>query len=289
MQAWIERDASGRYQSRFVRTQATSRYTTNTICNCYTAIAVGAYDPTRSDRPPTKFSSRGPTSDGRQKPELAAPGYRIRAARSMPKNGWRGQSKLVAKSGTSMAAPFVSGTVALMFAAAGRRLTIHEIRRALIGSVDPHPGPRGRTSTQLGYGYLNVEKAVAAARRLGATRAEPSSPPPRRPELYEELPLENFEFVPLAIEDSGAETQSGESFEPEMAEDIETESIEAEITETVAPARPCGCGKARAAESAMESGWEIREQFDASEEPETAPVEWEDVQEALEAVGVAED
>ena len=73
-----------------------------------------------------------------------------------------------------MAAPFVSGTVALMFAAAGRRLTIHEIRRALIGSVDPHPGPRGRTSTQLGYGYLNVEKAVAAARRLGATRAEPS-------------------------------------------------------------------------------------------------------------------
>jgi hypothetical protein len=39
----------------------------------------------------------------------------------------------------------------------------------------------------------------------------------------------------------------------------------------------------------MESGWEMREQFDSPEEPESTPVEWEDVQEALEAVGTAED
>ena len=119
LHAWIERDASGRYQSRFPRSQASSRYTTNTICNSFRAIAVGAYDATQPDRPPTRFSSRGPTADGRQKPEVAAPGYRIRAARSMPKGGWQGGSKLVVKSGTSMAAPWVSGTVALMMAAAG--------------------------------------------------------------------------------------------------------------------------------------------------------------------------
>src|SRR5262245_37801754 len=156
LHAWIERDASGRYQSRFMRSQASSRFTTNTICNCFRAIAVGAYDATRPDRPATRFSSRGPTADGRQKPELAAPGYMIKAARSLPRDGWQdGDSKLCVKSGTSMAAPWVSGTVALMMQAAGRPLTIYEIRRILIGSVDPHPGPPGLTSTRLGYGYLN--------------------------------------------------------------------------------------------------------------------------------------
>src|SRR5262249_35023665 len=167
LHAWIERDASGRYQSRFPPSQASSRYTTNTICNSFCAIAVGAYDATQADRPPTRFSSRGPTADGRQKPELAAPGFRIRAARSMPRGGWHGEPRLCVKSGTSMAAPWVSGTVALMMAAAGRLLSIHEIRRVLIGSVDPHSGPSGRSSTRLGYGYLNVAAAVEAARAVG--------------------------------------------------------------------------------------------------------------------------
>ena len=175
LHAWIERDASGRYQSRFPRAQASSLYTTNTICNSFRAIAVGAYDGTQPDRPPTRFSSRGPTADGRQKPEIAAPGYRIRAARSMPRQGWQGEPRLCVKSGTSMAAPWVSGTVALMMAAAGRPLSIHEIRRILIGSADPHAGPSGRSSTRLGYGYLNVAAAVAAARELGRNAIRPSA------------------------------------------------------------------------------------------------------------------
>jgi subtilisin family serine protease len=178
LHAWIERDASGRYQSRFPRPQASSRYTTNTICNSFRAIAVGAYDGTTPERPPTRFSSRGPTADGRQKPEIAAPGYRIRAARSTPRAGWQGEPRLCVKSGTSMAAPWVSGTVALMMAAAGRPLTIHEIRRALVGTADPHAGPSGRTSTQLGYGYLNVAKAVEAARRIGRGDLQPLEPVP---------------------------------------------------------------------------------------------------------------
>ncbi len=164
--AWIERDIGGRYQSRFPRREATSRYSVNSICNCLRAIAVGAYDDTKPGRPPTRFSSRGPTADGRQKPELAAPGYRIRAARSLPRQGWRGEARLTVKSGTSMAAPWVSGTVALMMQAAGRPLAIHEVRRLLIGSSDPHAGPSGRSSSRLGYGYLNVSAAVEAARRL---------------------------------------------------------------------------------------------------------------------------
>jgi subtilisin family serine protease len=201
LHAWIERDAGSRYQSRFPRWQATSRYTTNTICNCYRAIAVGAHDATRPERPPTHFSSRGPTADGRQKPEISAPGHRIRAARSLPRDGWRGEPRLVVKSGTSMAAPSVCGTVALMFQAAGRPLTIHEVRRILVGTADPHTGPSGLSSSQLGYGYLNVRAAVEAARRLRAGAARPA-PDPAEEQAEPETGGEGGGWAPVRVEDA---------------------------------------------------------------------------------------
>jgi hypothetical protein len=66
-----------------------------------------------------------------------------------------------------MAAPFVTGTVAIMMQAAGRPLSIAEVRRLLIGTADPPPGLSGRSSVSLGYGYLNTVAAVEAARQLG--------------------------------------------------------------------------------------------------------------------------
>jgi len=279
LHAWIERDASGRYQSRFMRSQASSRFTTNTICNCFRAIAVGAYDATRPDRPPTRFSSRGPTADGRQKPELAAPGYMIKAARSLPRDGWQdGDSKLCVKSGTSMAAPWVSGTVALMMQAAGRPLTIYEIRRILIGSVDPHPGPPGLTSTRLGYGYLNPAAAVAAARALRNTsQARESSAP------QEDVESAETAHAPVWVEDA------------ESAAELDVESIaEAEGEQE------CGCGKHKtsaASESAASveattDDWEDEaepvDQFEMAIEEIATPFVWEDVREALEAVDEAE-
>jgi subtilisin family serine protease len=265
LHAWIERDATGRYQSRFPRPQATTRFTTNTICNCFRAIAVGACDGTRPDRPPTRFTSRGPTADGRQKPEIAAPGYRIRAARSVPRNGWQGgEPRLTVKSGTSMAAPAVSGTVALMMAAAGRPLSIHEIRRALIGSADPHPGPSGRSSTQLGYGYLNTAAAVAAARRMG--QEPPAVPTPALSMAAPPLPRE--------------EPQEAEVGWPPVA--LEADAPEAE--EEVAVMEDCGCAPGEAV--ASEEEWEEEEgeapaPFGAEEEPVDLPFSWEEVSEAI--------
>jgi subtilisin family serine protease len=73
------------------------------------------------------FSSRGPTADGRCKPDVVAPGERILSCRAGANPAVKQRKNLyVAMSGTSMAAPHVSGVVAAFLS----------VRREFIGYPD---------------------------------------------------------------------------------------------------------------------------------------------------------
>lgn len=99
-------------------------------------------------------SSRGPTADGRVKPDVIAPGTAIMAVATGTGTGY------TAKSGTSMASPFVAGVVALM-KEAGPGLKPDKVKRILMETATPW-GP-ARPNQEYGWGMLNAYQAVKAA------------------------------------------------------------------------------------------------------------------------------
>lgn len=169
--AWIERDRGP--SPRFARSNAVGTSTTGTLCNGRLSIAVGAYDPHRGHRPIGRFSSAGPTRDGRLKPEIVAPGVRIPAARSTP-SGSTPEARYTIKSGTSMAAPHVTGTIALMCEAAGRPLDISDVRALLLATAErvESTGSAAADLHRFGNGYLDIGAAERAAADWGRARVE---------------------------------------------------------------------------------------------------------------------
>lgn len=96
--------------------------------NLEEAIAVGSIHKSKPHMYGVSyFSSRGPTADGRCKPDVVAPGERILSCRAgaNPKTLTR-KNLYVAMSGTSMAAPHVSGVLAAFMS----------VRREFIGYPD---------------------------------------------------------------------------------------------------------------------------------------------------------
>lgn len=119
------------------------------------AVTVGAaIDPGERGWAPAPFSSRGPTRDGRPKPDLLAPGYGITAARANSGNGY------ATFNGTSMAAPFIAGVAALMFDA-NPALTEARAKEILLAAREDW-GAAGLDS-EYGWGIALPYSAVAAA------------------------------------------------------------------------------------------------------------------------------
>lgn len=136
------------------------------------ALTVGAMSDTGVI---AEFSSRGPTADGRVKPDLVAPGMDVIAADT--------STGFVSKYGTSMAAPHVTGVAALLKSMAPTK-TPTEIRELLLKNT-------------VGAGFLNAEKSVAALKNQLAVPPPEEPPPEPPPEPPQESPKEPVLEPPL--------------------------------------------------------------------------------------------
>lgn len=112
------------------------------------------------------FSSEGPTRDGQNKPEIAAPGqYLISTLSSaappieLPMEYRIKDLDYLALQGTSMSAPYVTGALALLLEKDGT-IDWGEAKRRLIKSarLGTHTGPCW--NSRWGYGKINVEKLL---------------------------------------------------------------------------------------------------------------------------------
>lgn len=122
-----------------------------------------------------RFSSRGPTADGRLKPDLVAPGSNIVAARAAATSMGRVVNDMyTSANGTSMAAPHVVGLCALMLQA-NPQLLPADIKSKLMNTcldID-------QDETVQGGGRVD---ALAALLEPGAPLPEPIPDPPPIPE-----------------------------------------------------------------------------------------------------------
>ncbi len=104
------------------------------------------------------FSSRGPTRDGRAAPTIAAPGQAIVSARVNAS----GNQQYLSMSGTSMAAPHVTGVIALMFQA-NPNLTQPAIINCLTANARSDAFTGAVPNTNWGSGKINAQAAVNCA------------------------------------------------------------------------------------------------------------------------------
>ncbi len=140
----------------------------------------------RSDDTIAAFSSRGPTAvDGAAKPDLVAPGVGIESLSDPDSTFYSTQSSFLlpgsvpttylpylSQSGTSMSAPVVSGTAALMLQA-NPSLTPNQVKAILQYTAQIYPDHDPLTE---GAGFLNAKGAVELARYFaGGVATYPSS------------------------------------------------------------------------------------------------------------------
>lgn len=120
------------------------------------SFAVAATD---SNNKRAKFSLKGPSPYDRNliKPEISAPGVNIRSSVSSGyEGGWNG---------TSMAAPHITGVVALVLQA-NPNLSVSQIESIIKETATPLTDSSYPSSPNMGYGYglVNALRAVEAAR-----------------------------------------------------------------------------------------------------------------------------
>lgn len=137
-----------------------------------TVICVGAVDVTSKPPSVTSYSSKGPTRDGRRKPDVSAPGHGINAAKPTMQHNVLG-SQVTARSGSSFAAPHVAGAIGLLLSKRAQenekaisqgnppvaQLNVRQIIAALTQNTKEF---KGQWTPSAGYGPVDVSKLYSA-------------------------------------------------------------------------------------------------------------------------------
>jgi len=170
---WIERDdprkmrrigdqEAWEFPSFFSEGSFVDRSTVSTLACAQRVISVANLDV--EARRIAITSSQGPTRDGREKPDVAAPGSKIVAA-----NGFAGKTEAwIAMSGTSMAAPYIAGLAGLMLAV-NPTLTAAQIGGILRRTARPLPGSDFRWRDDAGAGAVDPDRCITEAASVGTS------------------------------------------------------------------------------------------------------------------------
>jgi subtilisin family serine protease len=165
---WIERDDPFeldrvgqvrvfRFPSFFTERSNVDSHQINSLACGFRVIGVANIDARAQKANIT--SSQGPTRDERLKPDIAAPGTDIVAARGFgpPGDPW------IAMTGTSMASPYVCGVVGLMLAA-NPKLTSAQCQGILQRTCRPLPGHSYEWRNDAGFGAIDPQEAIKEAK-----------------------------------------------------------------------------------------------------------------------------
>ncbi|MCB0191239.1 MAG: S8 family peptidase [Anaerolineae bacterium] len=138
-------------------------------------ITVGAIDDSGAI---ARFSSRGPTADGRVKPDIVFPGVNIVAAQATgTRMGQVVVEGYVTANGTSMATPHASGVAALMLQA-NPNLNAEQLKtQMLAGAIDLGVGPNAQ-----GVGQGDALKAYEQVTGTPTPTPTPDPPPTTPPD-----------------------------------------------------------------------------------------------------------
>jgi subtilisin family serine protease len=159
-QAWVDRN------NRFISAFQAPFLQENTLtlgvpATARRPITVGNHD--KAGPPPaiSGSSGRGPARDGRIKPEIATVGTSVTAPRSRNMNSATPGALYIGMSGTSMSAPLVAGTCALLFQCRGAGANWANLKQILENTAGT-AGVGAIPGNAFGFGYMQVGTACAA-------------------------------------------------------------------------------------------------------------------------------
>ncbi len=208
---------------------------------CYSAPPLGATKLSDNPRGLAPFSARGPTRDGRLKPEVVAPGTNIVSVRSRalsrnpgePEMAGRYNASYLFSGGTSMATPIAAGGAAIVRQFLIQNHGLRQPSAALVKAVMMHtaddlfPGQFGegvqqelttrRPNVHLGFGRINLDRATSPAEfqvlddTAGVETGEVSSP------LYSTLAEAGHLMATLVYTDAPASSAAALSLVNDLA------------------------------------------------------------------------